>query len=122
MIPALTRRFSPLLICFVLSGCSLPALHQPATDDAALFAQGLDRYLASGNRTALQQLPHGEWRTRAEALLRLPRQQQALLQQKEQDLADCQQKKAALEQDNRLLEETLKQLKEVLIDTERQAK
>jgi len=131
------------LLCLLMSGCSLPILNLPATQETELFAQGLDRYLATGDQRTLKRLPqeypHGKWRSKAEGVLRMiaqQRQQQAEQQQQqeqreqaeqlqeqreqvEQQLALCQREKNALVQDNQLLEETLKQLKEALIDSEK---
>ncbi|WP_020677537.1 hypothetical protein [Geopsychrobacter electrodiphilus] len=130
------------LTFLLLAGCSLPALNMPGTQETELFAQGLDQLLASGDLTTLNQLlqqyPQGEWQTKAAGLItmvkkqkQLQEQQQALLEKQEQKLASlkdnkalavCQQQKDALAQDNQVLEKTLKRLKEVLIDTELQAK
>ena len=147
MTSGVTRWSFLLLTCIVLSGCALPLLNMSAAKETKLFALGLDQYIASGDLATLEQLPQqypqGEWRTKAEIIIEmvaLQRQQQGQLEQKGKDLADCQapedptdclapeelancqEDKKALAQDNLMLEETLKRLKDVLIDTELQAK
>ena len=135
MTTVLTRWLFLFLVSFVVTGCSLPILNLSAAKEVELFAQGLDQYIASGDLTTLKQLPQefpeGEWRLKAEAIIEMARQQrqlQAQLEKKDKklalcpdvkDLASCQAERSALVQDNQMLEETLKQLKEVLIDTEK---
>ncbi len=132
---ALSRWFFLLLMCLSLTGCSLPMFNMAAANEAELFAQGLDQYIASGELTTLkrlpQQYPQGEWRIKAAAIIDMVKQQrqlQAQLEKKDQqlalcqsdkDLANCKKEQDALVQDNQMLEETLKRLKEVLIDTEK---
>jgi hypothetical protein len=139
MTTTMTRWFSPLLVCLVLAGCSLPLLEKQVTEEekqvteeekqaaeeTELFAQGLDQYIRSGNLTTLellpQQYPQGEWRTRAEGIIDIAdqqRQQQAQFEKKEKELDHCQKEKAFFAQDNQLLEGTLDRLKQVLIDME----
>lgn len=115
-----------LLVCLVITGCSsMPMLNTPAAEEKALFAQGLDQYLASGELATLtllvEKYPQGEWSTRAKGLIELAKQQQqqhGQLQKKEQQLAHCRTEKNALAADNQTLEVTLDRLKQVLIDTE----
>lgn len=135
---AITRCLFVLLACLLLTGCSQPIQNFFVTRETELFSQGLDQYIASGDLTTMQQLPQkypqGEWRLKAEAIIdmaNLLQQQKSQLEKKDKKLAicqedkalaDCQKEKTALAQDNRLLEETLKSLKEVLIDTEKRTK
>lgn len=120
-------RWSFLLIAgLILSGCSPPAksISTTAAEDK-FFKEGLNQYINSGDLTTLQQVPkqypQGEWRNEAELLIKMA-MQLAQREKKDQALASCQQKRNALIKDNKNLEETLKQLKEVLIDTELKAK
>ncbi len=90
-----------------------------------LFAQGVDQYIKSGKLTTLKLLtknyPQGEWRTRAEGLIDIAeeqQQQQDRLEKKKQELANTQQEKEVLFEDNKILEVTLDRLKQVLIDME----
>ncbi|MCF6178140.1 MAG: hypothetical protein L3J63_01955 [Geopsychrobacter sp.] len=129
-------RWSVLLLAgLMLTGCSLSLLKLPASPEANLFTQGLDNYLASGDLTTLQQLPRqypqGVWRTQAEGIVEMANRHQAILKEQDQrllnlqkndELTRCRQEKIDLAQDNLLLEKTLKRLKDVLIDTELQAK
>jgi hypothetical protein len=137
------------LVFLVLTGCTLPAMSISENKESKLFAEGLDRYITASDTTTLEQLPllypQGEWRVRAETILDLADQKlhhQALLnsnkkelakcqdekkelikcQVEKKELAKCQDEKMALIQDNKMLEATLNQLKEVLIDTELKAK
>jgi flagellar motor protein MotB len=147
---AMIRWFSPLLVCLVLAGCSLPALDPSTTEEAAFFAQGMDQYIKSGELATLKVLPqiypHGEWRARAEAIIstsetssdaekqqRLLQNQQKKLQEQQKklqeqqkkinkELTQCRQGKEFLFQDNKILEVTLERLKQVLIDMELRAK
>jgi uncharacterized protein YceK len=136
----------PLIFALLLTGCSsLSKLTLPDTGETKLFAEGLDRYIATSDPTTLEQLPllypQGKWRGRAETILDMAETQlqlKALLDDKEQVIAEkelaleqcqtnqefaiCQAEKNALAQDNKMLEATLNQLKEVLIDTELKAK
>jgi hypothetical protein len=145
------RWFSPLLICLVLTGCSLPLQNLSSTEETEYFAHGLDQYIASGDLTILkrlpQQYPQGEWRTKAEGLVGKAEglvgkaeKNQARLKEKEKELEQAQkeqatlgqnnqareatlkQEKAALVKKNQELEETLEQLKQVLIDMELKTK
>lgn len=109
------------MVCFVVIGCSLPTPTGSVPEEAELFALGLDEYFAYGDLTSLQRLPQqypqGEWRPRAEGVIDMAKAQ-AKLEEKDRELASCQKDKDALAQDILVLEETLEQLKEVLIDTE----
>ncbi len=120
--------FIPLFF-LMLTGCTLPAMSFSENKESKLFADGLDRYITNSDPTTLEQLPllypQGEWRVRAETILDLADQKlqhQALLDSNKKELAKCQDEKKALDQDNKMLEGTLNQLKEVLIDTELKAK
>ena len=120
-----TRWFSTILVCLILTGCSLPILNRPATEETKLFAQGLDQYIESRDLSSLklltQQYPQGEWRTRAEGIIDIAQQQQQQqnrLEKKNKELAHTQLEKKALFQDNKILEVTLERLKQVLIDME----
>jgi predicted secreted protein len=129
MTTVITRWFYPLLVGLVLTGCSnLPMLNRPGAAEAELFAKGLDRYMASGDLATLKQLPQeypqGAWRPRAEAIIDMAdrqQQQKARLQQETKELAQCKTEKAALVEDNKILEVTLERLKQVLIDMELKA-
>jgi hypothetical protein len=120
------RWFSPLLICLVLTGCSLPLLNLSSTEETEYFAHGLDQYIASGDLTILkrlpQQYPQGEWRTKAEGLVGNAEQHQARLKEKEKELEQAQKEQATLVKKNQELEVTLEQLKQVLIDMELKTK
>jgi len=125
MMPVPTRWCFILLTLFLLSGCGLVREHLQPKEETIVFKQGLEQYTASGDLTTLtrlpQEYPQGEWRTAAETIISLAKQQE-ILQKKELECTRCQQEKDALTQDNKMLETTLKQLKEVLIDTELKAK
>ncbi len=128
MTTSMTRWFSPLLVCLVLAGCSLPMLNLTTTEEAELFAQGLDQYIESGELVTLkllsQQYPQGEWRTRAETIIDTSEQQRLLQAQQEKidkELVQCQHEKEFLVKDNQILELTLERLKQVLIDMELRA-
>lgn len=114
-----------LMVCLVVTGCSLPTPTGSGSEEVELFALGLDEYLAYGDLTSLkrlpQQYPQGEWRPRAEGVIDMAKAQ-AKLEEKDRELASCQKDKDALAQDILVLEETLEQLKEVLIDTEQRMK
>jgi hypothetical protein len=143
----ITRWAFRLLVCLVVTGCSsfpvvkkpvaedvggrssAPVTTMPNTEEADLFAQGLDQYLETGELTALtlfpQEYPAGEWRTRAEGIIEMAKkqhQQHDQLQQKDKDLAQCHTDMGALAENNKSLEITLEQLKQVLIDMELHAK
>ena len=139
---AMIRWFSPLLVCLMLAGCSLPAPDSSTTEEAEFFAQGMDQYIKSGELATLKVLPqlypHGEWRARAEAIISTAetssdaKEQQRLLQNQQKklqgqqkkinkELAQCRQGKEFLFQDNKILEVTLERLKQVLIDMELRA-
>ena len=122
------RKFSLLLVCLVLTGCSLPMLSLSTTEETELFALGLDQYIESGDLTTLkllpQQYPQGEWRQRAEAIIDTSEQQRMLQDQQEKrdkELVECQREKEVFVQDNQILEVTLERLKQVLIDMELRA-
>ena len=130
MTTAITRWSFRLLVCLVVTGCSsMPLLNSPATEEADLFARGLDQYLASGELSTLalvpEKYPQGEWRTRADGVIALAEKQQqqhVLLQKKEKQTNRCQAERDALVKDNQILEETLERLKQVLIDMELRGK
>lgn len=121
----LIRWFFPPLLCLVLAACSLPEINLSAKKETEFFAEGLDRYVETGDLTLLKRLPHeypqGEWRSRAEGLIEIAeqqQQQQSLLKNKSRQLAHARQEKEVLFQDNQMLEVTLERLKQVLIDME----
>jgi hypothetical protein len=126
MTVVIIRWFSPLLICLVLTGCSLPLQNLSSTEETEYFAHGLDQYIASGDLTILkrlpQQYPQGEWRTKAEGLVGNAEQHQARLKEKEKELEQAQKEQATLVKKNQELEVTLEQLKQVLIDMELKTK
>ena len=126
MTAVIIRWFSPLLICLVLTGCSLPLQNLSSTEEIEYFARGLDQYIASGDLTILkrlpQQYPQGEWRTEAEGLVGNAEQHQARLKEKEKELEQAQKEQATLVKKNQELEGTLEQLKQVLIDMELKTK
>jgi hypothetical protein len=102
--------------------------NKPAAEEAELFAQGLDQYLATGQLTTLnllsKQYPQGEWRTRAEGIVDMAKQklqQHTQTQHDNQGLTQCLAEKDLLAQDNKILEVTLERLKQVLIDSELRA-
>ena len=102
------------------------------------FAQGLDQYIANGDLQTLKRLPQeypdGAWGPRAELVVRLAEQQEQCVAGKEQttgakqdlrkdkELSRCQNEMAALRQNNQELEETIAQLKKLLIDMESRSK
>jgi hypothetical protein len=126
MTTVIIRWFSPLLICLVLTGCSLPLLNLSSTEETEYFAHGLDQYIASGDLTILkrlpQQYPQGEWQAKAEGLVGKAEQHQARLKEKEKELEQAQKEQATLVKKNQELEVTLEQLKQVLIDMELKTK
>ena len=126
MTAVIIRWFSPLLICLVLTGCSLPLQNLSSTEEIEYFARGLDQYIASGDLTILKQLPQqypqGEWRTKAEGLVGKAEQHQAQLKEQEKELEQAQKEQATLVKKNQELEGTLEQLKQVLIDMELKTK
>ncbi len=98
---------------------------QPASEEAKLFAQGFDQYLETGHLTTLKllpkQYPQGEWRTRAEGVIDIVKQQQqqqTQIKQINQGLKQCKAEKDLLVEDNKVLQVTLEQLKQAIIDTE----
>lgn len=137
----LNRCFAVILSGLLLAGCQgLPALQKQSLTDAELFARGLDQYSATGDLQSLrrlpQELPDGAWRARAELLVRLAEQQDQCLAdqqastdakagaqkqaalQKDKELDRCRKEMADLRQNNQDLEETIAQLKKLLIDME----
>lgn len=129
MTSATIRTFFFLLIFLVPTGCTLPAISLSDIRESKLFAEGLDRYITTSDPTTLEQLPllypQGEWRARAESILDMAdqkSQRQSLLDLRNNELANCQEEQESLIQENKMLEATLNQLKEVLIDTELKAK
>ena len=118
------------LVIFLLTGCSSLSISDPSPEaiEAERFLQGVDHYRASGDLSTLQQIseqsPRPEWRARAEALISMDTKQKELQKQSKEteDLfAQCQLEKSHLLQENQILEKTLTQLKELLIDTEQRA-
>jgi hypothetical protein len=126
---AITRWSLWLFVCLALVGCSsLTISNKPAAEEAELFAQGLDQYLATGQLTTLtllpKQYPQGEWRTRAEGIIDMAKQklhQDTQTQHDNQGLTQCLAEKDLLAKDNKILEVTLERLKQVLIDSELRA-
>jgi outer membrane biogenesis lipoprotein LolB len=136
---AVTRRLTTLsLVIFLLTGCSNLSIFDPSPEaiEAERFAQGVDQYRASGDLTTLQQIseqsPRPEWRARAETVISMDTKQKELQKQLQQQsqkhskeseelLAQCQLEKSHLIQENQILEKTLSQLKDLLIDTEQRA-
>ncbi len=124
-----------LCMLLLLAGCSLPWLKGPVNTEAELFALALDQYISSGDLTTLNQLqqkyPKGKLWRKAEKIIKMtdePRELKAQLTRmnneltlcrEKKELSNCQQEKEALTQDTKMLEKTLKQLKEVLIDAEK---
>lgn len=85
------NRFFPLVIFLIaanLSACSLPMFPRSNSDDAQLFARGVDDYLARGDLGLLRQLteqaPQTPWQPRAAAFIALIQTQQQNQQQVEQ--------------------------------------
>ena len=119
MTAVIIRWFSPLLICLVLTGCSLPLQNLSSTEEIEYFAHGLDQYIASGDLTILkrlpQQYPQGEWLAKAEGLVGKAEQHQARLKEKEKELEQAQKEQATLVQNNQAREATLKQEKSALV-------
>ena len=151
MTTASHRWLAVLLVAVVLAGCQgLPfAQKGSSTTKASLtetesFAQGLDQYMANGDLQTLKRLPQeypdGAWGPRAELVVRLAEQQEQCVAGKEQttgakadkqkqqdlrkdkELSRCQNEMAALRQNNQELEETIAQLKKLLIDMESRSK
>ncbi|MDT8443237.1 MAG: hypothetical protein RQ722_03000 [Desulfuromonadales bacterium] len=85
VVSRIIRWFFPLLVSLVLSSCSnLPMLNLSTTEEAKVFAHGLDQYLKSRDLTTLKLLPKdyppGEWRTRAEGLIDIAEQNKLFAQ------------------------------------------
>ena len=87
MTAVIIRWFSPLLICLVLTGYSLPLQNLSSTEEIEYFAHGHDQYIASGDLTILKRLPQhypqGEWQTKAEGLVGKAEQHHAQLKEQE---------------------------------------
>ena len=145
MTTALHRWLTVLLVCVVLTGCQgLPLLQKGSMTETESFAQGLDQYIATGDLQPLkllpQEYPDGAWGPRAELVVKLAEQQEKCVADKEtmtdakaggkkqqpllkdKELARCQDEMAALRQNNQELEETIAQLKKLLIDMESRSK
>jgi len=126
MTPAKLRLFSLLSACLLASGCSqFPALKIPDLGDSRDFGKGLDSYRADGDPKILKSLPPGEWRTRADYVLKVDKERQKnsdLLKKKTEEMEILQLEVNRLHQEIKNLETTLNKLKEVLIDTELQPK
>ena len=126
----LSRCYAILLVSVLLAGCQgLPLQQKSSLTEAELFAQGLDQYSETGDLKTLQRLPQeypdGAWGARAALVVKLAEQQEKLAADKEKmsDMqagarARCDQEMAALRQTNQELEETIAQLKKLLIEME----
>ncbi|HKL26786.1 MAG TPA: hypothetical protein VJ910_11215 [Desulfuromonadales bacterium] len=128
MMTAAIRTGSIVFLLFVLAGCGAPIFNLPIPAEKQLFAQGLDQYGQTGDTRILENLPQeypgGEWSRRAEIVMQLideQRRQKAALAREQKSLADCQKENAYLASDNQMLESTLEQLKQLLIDMEMRA-
>ena len=128
MMTAEIRTGAMILLIFALAGCGAPMFNLPTPAERKLFAQGLDQYGQTGDirilETLPQEYPEGEWSRRAEIVMQLieeQRRQTAALAREQKSLADCQKEKAYLASDNQMLESTLEQLKQLLIDMEMRA-
>ena len=126
----LSRCYAILLVSVLLAGCQgLPLQQKSSLTEAELFAQGLDQYSETGDLKTLQRLPQedpdGAWGSRAALVLKLAEQQEKLAADKEKmsdmqagALARCDHEMAVLRQTNQELEETIAQLKKLLIEME----
>ena len=126
----LSRCCAVLLVSVMLAGCQgLPLQQKSSLTEAELFAQGLDQYSETGDLKTLQRLPQedpdGAWGSRAALVLKLAEQQEKLAADKEKmsdmqagALARCDHEMAVLRQTNQELEETIAQLKKLLIEME----
>lgn len=129
MTTLLIRWCATILFCLLLASCSsLPMMKLPQSAEAEFFIDALDQYIESGSLSALKRLPEhypdGKWRARAETIIAMAERQkplQARTEKSEQLLAGCQHEKDILLQENQMLENTLAQLKELLIDMELRA-
>lgn len=123
-----TLGWTPFLLFFlILTGCSLPAaLNIPAPGETKLFEQGLDQFISSGELTILKKLPgeypQGKWHKTATDIVAMAEKEKALFEEKDKALDLCIMERDSLTQENKILETTLNQLKEVLINTELQSK
>jgi len=126
MMSAINRGTIWFLICLIVTGCSnVNSLNTTTPDESDLFAQSFDRYLATGELDALSlfaaSTPQGAWQMRAQGIIDMAsqqRQQQARLQQINHELSSCQKDKGVLVENNKVLDEKLKRLKQLLIDME----
>ena len=126
----LSRCYAVLLVIVLLAGCQgLPLQQKSSLTEAELFAQGLDQYSETGDLKTLQRLPQedpdGAWGSRAALVVKLAEQQEKLAADKEKmsdmqagALARCDHEMAVLRQTNQELEETIAQLKKLLIEME----
>jgi multidrug resistance efflux pump len=117
-------------VSVLLAGCQgLPLQQKSSLTEAELFAQGLDQYSETGDLKTLQRLPQedpdGAWGRRAALVVKLAEQQEKLAADKEKmsdmqagALARCDHEMAVLRQTNQELEETIAQLKKLLIEME----
>lgn len=116
------------ILCSALVGCGSPLFKLPLPEEQKLFVLGMDQYEHTGETRILETLPRqypdGEWTRRAEDVLRLveeQRQQAAAIARDKEKLNACRQEKAYLASDNKMLEATLEQLKQLLINMEMRA-
>jgi hypothetical protein len=141
MTSSLNRWFSVLLVSVILAGCQgLPFVQKTTLTETESFAKGVDQYIETGDLQTLkllpQEYPDGEWGPRADWVIKLAEQQekcaadneertamregeqkqQAFL--KDQELVLCNQEMVVLRQNNQDLQETIDQLKKLLIDME----
>ena len=130
-----------LLVSVVLAGCQGLHLQQKTSlTETESFAKGLDQYIETGDLQPLKMLPKeypdGEWRPRAELVVKLAEQHEQLVAdkektiglkeagqkkqalQKDQELTRYDNEMAALRQSNQELTKTIDQLKKLLIDME----
>jgi len=141
MTSILNRWLPVFFVGLLLAGCN--GLFVPpgaSMTDPELFAEGLDQYIESGDLQSLkllsQQHEDGQWAARAELVIQLVEQQEKLLAEienkahvkeagqtkqallEEKKLARCNNEMLVLRQSNQALEETIDQLKKLLIDME----
>lgn len=141
MTSTLNRWIPVLLVGALLAGCNgLLVPHGASMRGPELFAKGLDQYTESGDLQSLkvlsQQPEEGQWAARAELVVQLVEQQEKLLAEieskadvkaagqtkqallEEKKLERCNNEMLVLRQNNQALEETIAQLKKLLIEME----
>ncbi|WP_321531716.1 hypothetical protein [uncultured Desulfuromonas sp.] len=120
------RSFSILLgLVLVLSACT-PSTFWQEKQRQKTFAEALDHYLSEQDRTYLEEIAHGQpetpWSLRAQKLVshldNLEQQQQESAQELQITRQRCAEHLQLLEQENRDLQETMDQLKQLFIDME----